>query len=524
MAPFRSRPFLVLWFAALVSNTGSWMHDVGAGWLMTEMTGSPSMVAAVQSTMTLPVFLFGLLAGVLADLVDRRRVLLATNSGMAVVAAILAGLVWFDMVSPAILLGVTFLLGLGTAFSAPAWQSIVPTLVKKRDLPAAISLNSLSINISRAVGPALAGGLIVWAGLYLPFALNAISFMATVAALLWWSPPPRVSDGLPRESAGSAIKGGLRFVWNSPALKQTLVRAVAFFLFASAQWAMLPLVVKEHLGGEAGLYGVLLGCVGAGAVIAAVLMPPVRKKFGPNIVAAGACCGTAAGLVLFALGDQVWMAVIASLLAGAAWISVLTSLHVSAQTSLPDWVRARGLSVLLTVFFGCMSGGSLFWGLVAEYASIRQALLIASGGIVFGIIVSFRAKLGDGTDMDHTPSGHWRDPVLTLPPVDRNETPAVIQVLYRVDPDKREKFVELMFKLRASRRRSGGYGWVLVEAADEPNTFLESWQEASWTNHLRHHKRVSVDDQKIQSDILQCLTGHNPYRREVSHFVSIIEL
>lgn len=515
MAPFRHRAFAVLWIATVASNIGTWMHDVGAGWLMTELAPSPLMVAAVQAATSLPIFLFALLAGAIADIVDRRLLLIWVNLGMGVAALAMAGLVYMDVVTPWVLLFFTFLFGTGAAFIAPAWQAIVPKLIPREDLSAAIALNSMGINVSRAIGPALAGALIVAAGLAAPFLVNALSVIGIVAALIWWRPAPEKSSGLPREHIGGAIFAGLRYAANSPALKATLVRAAAFFLFASAMWAMLPLIARQVLSGGPTLYGLMLGAVGAGAVGGALILPKIKARLGADKTVAAGTIGTALVMVILAVVPNQAAALVASGLAGLSWIAVLSSLNVSAQTALPNWVRARGLSVFLTVFFGAMSVGSLAWGQVAATWGMPIALVAAAVGTVIMIPLTWPAKLGLGVSQDLTPSMHWPEPVLA------NEVqpdgPVMIQIIYEVPRDQQGAFEDLMQALAGSRKRGGGYRWSLMQDAASPDRFVETWWEASWLNHLRQHDRVSNEDKALQEKIANLLGPDS--MRIVQHFV-----
>ena len=516
-APFGHAPFAVLWIATVISNVGTWMNDVGAGWLMTELSPSPFVVAAVQAATTLPVFLFALPAGAIADIVDRRRMLLVVNISLFLVVSALAVLVAAGAMTPALLLLFTFLIGTGAAFLAPAWQAIVPKLVPRAELSSAIALNSMGINVSRAIGPALAGFLIVALGLYAPFAVNALSFLVIIAALLWWTPPEEPARRLPPEHVGGAIRAGLRYAVNSRPLLATLARAAAFFAFASAYWAMLPLIARDVLAGGPTLYGILLGAVGAGAVVGALALPGIRKTLGPDRTVAAGSFGTALVLVVFALVPNPIVAAAASALAGVAWIAVLSSLHVSAQTALPDWVRARGLSIFLTVFFGAMSGGSLVWGQVASLAGIPAALLIASAGAVLFVPLSWRAKLGQGADMDLAPSMHWPTPIVGIADAEERG-PVMIQVAYEIGGPDRSAFRDLMAELARARRRGGAYGWTLMQDAEDPSRFVETWFEASWIEHLRHHERVSREDRALQERIRALHRGDDdPY---VSHFLA----
>lgn len=514
-APFGHAPFAVLWGATVVSNVGTWMNDVGAGWLMTELSPSPLIVAAVQAATTLPVFLFALLAGAVADIVDRRRMLLVVNLLLGLTATALAVVVAAGAMTPLLLLVFTFLLGTGAAFLAPAWQAIVPRLVPREELASAVALNSMGINVSRAIGPALAGALIVGLGLWSPFALNAATFVVIIAALLWWRPDPGPARRLPPERVGAAIRAGLAYAAASGPLRATLVRAAAFFLFASAYWAMLPLIARTVLDGGATLYGLLLGAVGAGAVVGALILPGVRARLGPDRTAAAGTLGTATVLALFALVPNQTAAIAASALAGASWIAVLSSLNVSAQTALPDWVRARGLSIFLTVFFGAMSAGSLIWGQVASAFGIPTALLAAATGALVLIPLTRHARLGGHGKADLAPSMHWPEPMVA------GDAPAggpvAVRVAYRVPAARRDAFLALAPELRAMRRRNGAWGWELMRDAADPEAFAEAWHEPDWQAHLRHHERVTGEDRALQERVRTLLAeGTAP---EVTHLL-----
>lgn len=499
-APFRHPAFLILWSATLVSNIGTWMHDVGAGWLMTELSPSPVLVAAVQAATTLRVFLLALPAGALADIVDRRRLLIAVNLALGLVAGCLALLVSWNSVTPAVLLGITFMMGAGTALMAPAWQAIVPQLVPRAELTSAVGLNSMGINISRAIGPALAGFLIVSYGLALPFLLNALSVLGIIAALLWWRPPAPPRSQLPPETIVQAMYSGVRYALYSPPLKATLVRAASFFIFASAFWSLLPLIARNVLGGGPTLYGILLGSLGAGAVLGAVILPHVKSRLGPDRTLTCGTLAIAAVIAVFAVFPNEYAAVPLAALSGISWIAALSTLNVSAQTSLPDWVRARGLSIFLMVFFGAMTAGSLLWGQVATLFGVPAALGIAAVGAVVVMPLTRRAKLNQGADMDLAPSMHWLAPFVSQEPTDERG-PVMVQITYEIAENDRETFVALMHKLSEARRRHGVYGWSLMQDASEPKRFVETWFETSWLQHLRHHERVSGSDRDIQKEI-----------------------
>lgn len=499
-SPFGHSAFAVLWTATLLSNIGTWMHDVGAGWLMTELSPSPLTVAAVQAATTLPIFLFALPAGALADIVDRRRLLITVNLLLGAVAAVLAFLVSHNAVTPTLLLIVTFAMGTGAAVMAPAWQAIVPQLVPKTELASAVALNSMGINISRAIGPALAGFLIVSYGLAVPFMLNAISVVGIVAALIWWRPAESRTSTLPPEAIVPAMISGVRYALHSAPLKSTLVRAAGFFVFASAFWAMLPLIARQVLAGDATLYGILLGCLGAGAVAGAVLLPKIKGKLGADGTVMFGTVGLAVVIVLVALAPNRTLAAFASALAGICWISVLSTLNVSAQTALPNWVRARGLSIFLMVFYGSMTVGSILWGHLASHVGIPTALLVAAAGSVIAMLLTRNVKLSQSQDMDLAPAMHWPQPIVSSDH-EGDRGPVMIQLVYEIDAADRARFFELMKDLAEGRRRNGAYAWALMEDLSVPNRYIETWQEASWLQHLRHHERVTGADRSIQQEI-----------------------
>jgi MFS family permease len=500
LAPFRHSVFAMLWLATVLSNIGTWMHDVAAGWLMTSLAPTPLMVALVQTATTLPLFLFALPAGALADILDRRRMLMVVQSVLAVVAAALGLVVLLGPVNPWHLLAFTFVMGIGAALMAPTWQAIVPQLVPRDTLQPAVAMNSIGINISRAIGPALAGVIIAAAGIAWPFLINAVTYLVVATALLRWRPKPGGETRLPPEHLIGAIRAGLRYARNSGPLKATLIRAVGFFVFASAFWALLPLIAREQLAGDATFYGIILGCVGAGAVAGAFTLPPLRKALGPNRLVALGTTGMAVVLAALATFHNQIAAALLGLLAGVSWIAVLTSLNVSAQVALPDWVRARGLSIFVTVFFGSMSLGSLLWGQVANLVGVPVALWIAAAGALAAIPLTWPWKLQLGADLDLAPSMHWPEPVLSRD-VEADCGPVLVTVEYRVAPDKRDGFLRAVGTLAAHRRRDGAYDWGIFEDAADDGRFIETFLVASWLEHLHQHERVTNADRILHETV-----------------------
>jgi MFS family permease len=373
-SPFGHPVFRVLWIATLVANIGTWIHDVAATWLMTSLAPSALLVALVQTATTLPVLMFALPAGVLADVLDRRRVLLFAQVWMTVVAVALGLVTLAGASTPLVLLLFTFLLGIGTALTAPAWQSIVPELVPGPELAPAVTLNSAGINVARAVGPALGGLVVAATGPAAAFLLNGFSFAGVIGALIWWRRAVPVS-GLPAERLTAAFGTGLRFVRSEPRLIAVLARTLAFIAFGSALWALLPLVARQQLGAGALGYGLLLGAIGVGALLATALLPRARGLMSPDRLVLVATIVYAAVTVATAT-VRVYPVVLALLVfGGAAWLVLLATFQSGAQLAVPSWVRGRAIAAYLMVFFGGQAAGSVVWGSVAEQVGIPLTLL-----------------------------------------------------------------------------------------------------------------------------------------------------
>lgn len=516
-APFRHPVFAVVWLATVVSNVGGWMYSAASGWLMTSLNPDPLVVALVQAASTAPICLLAIPAGALADIFDKRKYLIVVELLTTVVSAIYAAIVGFGWATPGNLLLFTFLVGAAGALTIPAWQSVVPQLVPKDDLPSAIAANSVGVNISRALGPALGGATIASLGIVAPFWINAISNLGVVGALAWWREEQSAGTTLPGERFGQAISAGLRYARHNPHLRATLIRAAGFFLFASAYWALLPLVARERVAGGPGLYGVLLGVIGAGAVSGAFVMPWLKVKLGPDRLAALGMLGTAVTLVLYGLAREPVLALIASMLAGASWIAVLATLTVSAQVSLPDWVRGRGLALFVTVFFGCLTLGSAAWGELATVVGLPLAHFLAAAGVVTAVPLTWHWKLQTGAGIDLTPSMHWPAPI-TAGNIAHDRGPVLVTVEYRIRPADRGQFLAALAKLEPERRRDGAYRWGVFEDSGEQGRMVETFLVASWMEHLRQHERVTRADRLLQEAVQRFQLAGEPL---VTHFIAV---
>lgn len=488
--------FRALWIAALVSNLGTLMQGVAAAWLMTSLTTSAAPVALLTTAGSLPLFLVGLPAGALADVVDRRWLVLVTQVWMLLVAALLAGMTAIDWMNPWLLLALTFILGLGGALSAPAWQAIMPQLVPRRDLAAAVALNSASFNLARAVGPALGGLIVAAAGPATVFLLNALSFLGIMFVIYAWKPEPQPRPAVV-ERVGSAVAAGMRYTRYAPPLRAVLVRTASFILFASALWALLPVVATRDLGLSASGYGVLLGSIGIGAVGGAALLPRLRARLSINQILALLSVIFALGMVALAFVSNLILLNLALIFVGVGWLTITSSLNVSAQMTVPAWVQARALGVYLLVFQGGFAGGSALWGLAADYLGNRGALLLAAGLLVAALVTMLRWPLPTGEELDLTPSQHWPSPELEQEP-EADDGPVLVTVEYRVAAEQQEAFCLAMNDFEIVRRRDGALRWGLFRDVADPERLVETFVVSSWAEHLRQHERMTVADREVE--------------------------
>lgn len=508
-APFRHRAFALMWSATVISNIGGWMYSAAAGWLMTSLDPDPFIVSMVQVANSLPMFLFALPAGALVDIVDQRRFLIVGESAITLTSTLFAALVWLHLITPVSLLLFSFIVTVGSAMTAPAWQAVVAQLVPKSDLPSAVAANSAGINVSRAVGPALGGAAVGALGISAPFWVNAISNVGVIAALIGWRPPKTGVKPLPPEAFGNAMRIGIRHARYNAHLSSTLIRATGFFVFASAYWALLPLVARSQIAGGPSLYGILLGTIGAAAVGAAFLLRWLKAKLGADRLVAAATLATALSMVLFAMARNSLTALLASLVAGASWIAAVSGLNVSAQVALPEWVRGRGLAIYMTIMFGALAAGSVVWGELASVAGVSIALFVAAAGAVLAIPLTARYKLQTGAGVDFSPSMHWPEPVTTRA-IEPDRGPVLVTIEYHIDPKNREPFLQAITQYARTRRRDGAYDWGIYEDPAAEGRFVETFVSDSWLEHLRQHERVTEADRDVEWNVRRFQVGEGP--------------
>lgn len=509
LAPLEGAIFRGLWLAWLAANLTMWMNDVAAAWLMTTLTTSPVMVALVQTASTLPVFLLGLPSGALADILDRRRYFAATQLWVAVNALLLAGFSLAGQLTAPLLLLLTFSNGIGLALRWPVFAAIVPQVVPKELLPQSLALNGIAMNLSRVIGPVLAGVLITTVSPAAVFVLNALMALVAFALVLRWRGEAPRTSALPGERFVGAMRAGLNYAMQSPRLKVVLLRIFLFFLQSTALIALLPLVARELHGGGPATFTVMLSCVGAGAIVAALYFPKWRARYDPDrFVLVGTLVHAALSTLIVAV-PNIWVALPAMVVLGMAWISVANSLVVAAQQALPDWIRARGMSIYQMALMGGAAAGSLLWGRVAGWTSVSTAVICAA---VFGVVVVLATRR---LSVVSTQTPDFSPVVLRgLPPVAidvaPDEGPVMVTIEYQIDPARAEAFAMVMQRTRRARMRQGALSWGLFRDVARPGRYIEYFVDEDWVEHQRRLERFSAFDAELRAQRLAFHLGTEP--------------
>ena len=514
-APFRHPTFRALWIATLISNLGGLIQGVGAGWMMTTISGSPSMVALVQGATTLPIMLFSLASGALADNFDRRRIMLSAQLMMMVVSIGLAAFAFMGWMTPWLLLGFTFLLGCGTALNNPPWQASVGDIVPREDLPAAVTLNSMGFNLMRSVGPAVGGVIVAFAGAAVAFGVNAVSYVALIITLWRWKPayPTR---HLPRESFVSAMTAGLRYVSMSPNLLTVMFRAGLFGIAAVSSLALLPLVARELLGGGAITYGGLLGAFGVGAIIGGALNGVVREHFSNETIVRLACLGFGLSNILLGFSSSTLLSLLLLLPAGACWVLALSLFNVTVQLSTPRWVVGRALSLYQTATFGGMAAGSWLWGSVADAHGSATALLASGVVLIASVLVGLRYTLPAYGSLNLDPLDQFREPELRLD-LKARSGPIMVMIDYTIAQENVPAFLSAMTARRRIRIRDGARQWALLRDLENPEIWTETYHVPTWIEYLRHNQRRTQADAEVTEKLQKLHRG--PERPRVHRMI-----
>jgi MFS family permease len=508
--PLRRPVFRDRLIASIISNTGSWMQDTAGTWLMTSLTTSPLLIALMQTAATLPVLLFGLPAGAMADIFDRRRLLLFWAAWMLVVAALLSGFTFGGWIGPGSLLVLTCLLNVGAAMNGPTWQAIVPELVPHEQLPIAIALNSAGFNLARAIGPALGGLTVaafasVWLGAGLVFSLNALSFIAVLIVIYRWRRTPFFRSTLPAERLLGSMRAGIRYTRFEPPVKSILWRAFLQTFCVSGMWALLAVVARDDLHHGAMGYGILNGCIGIGAVIAAIWLPRLRRRLSADQIVSLAACVFALTLLVMAWVHYWLPLVLVLILGGMAWTSTASSLNIAVQLSVPGWVQARALGIYQMVFQGGLAIGSAFWGGLAERMGTALALSLAALALLAGLPFARRFSLMSGAGLDHSPGRlagalTRAAPQLVIEP-NPEDGPVLVTVTFRINRERAEEFIQAAYELGRVRRRDGAVRWSLFRDPFDPSRYMETYVVESWLARQRQLERFTVADHAIRNRV-----------------------
>ena len=514
--PLRAAIFRNLLIADVVSDVGTFMQSVGAAWLMLSLNAGPIYVALIQTASALPFFIFALPAGAIGDIVDRRRLILSTETWMLAVAIAVAVLTIMGWISPLLLLILTFALSAGDAFETPAWRAVLPEVVPKEDLPAASALNGIEFNLARAVGPGLAGFIVAVAGVGAAFLLNAASFLGVIAVIARWKrlAPRRTA---PPETVWGGTIAGLRYVRYSPAIRRLLLRMGLVIFFATALTALLPLIARDVKNSPI-TFGILLGCFGFGAVVGAVLMQRARARWSAEIV-------VSVGVAIFGLATLAVSSVrvlpalcVTIFVGGSAWILFVSIVNVLVLNYSPDWVRARVLSISTLVVQGSVAAGSAAWGTVAAHFGLHAALLWAGAGTIATTALAFFLRLPDAT-VDVTAWNHWPLPDLARDalPAGYDSGPVLVAVEYEVPSENVHEFLKAVRRYGRIRRRDGASRWGIFHDLEHAGRYVETFIVSSWAEHLRQHERSTRADRELE-DQLQRYSHGSP---RVRHLISV---
>ena len=516
-SPLRHPRFRFFYLGSVGTALGYTMQATIAAWLMTTLTTSELMVALVQTASATPALLFGLVAGSLADIVDRRRVLLISQFVLLCATVALGLSTVAGLVGPPLLLGLTFLIGVGFTFYMPTQQAMVNDLVPHSELPPAVALGAIAFNVSRAVGPAIAGAMAAWLGTgsaLLACALMFVGMVLAVRRLRRHAPP---MPGIP-ETLFSGIRSGMRFARHSPPIRALLQRVVSFSLCASALWALLPVVARDQLGLGAGGFGLLFGSFGAGAVAAAFLLPRRLRRVSLHAVVNTGFVVWAVGAVLVAATSSVAVAVVGVAVCGTAWVSVLATSSAGTQSSAPAWVRARVLSMNLVAFQASMAAGSALWGWLASLIGLNFTLAASAAVVLLLLMLNQRARVALGQESDLKTGVQLPELAVVGEPLP-DDGPVLIQIEYRIDPENRSAFLEAIHAIEPARRRNGASAWRIFRDLEDEKRFVERFVVTSWAEYVRLRARLTMADQELRERVQRLQRPGVPIR--ISRLIGI---
>ena len=505
-SPFSVPMFRALWVSTLVSGFGTNIQGVGAAWMMTELSGSASTVALVQTSMVLPLMLFSLLAGALADGFERRMVMIAAQTIMLISSLMLIVFAWQDWLNPPLLLGFTFAIGCGLAFNAPASQAVIGEIVPRPALPGAVAYMSMTFNIGRSLGPAIGGAIVGAAGAIGAFVVNAFTYLPLIGVLARWK-APEMDKSLPREKIFHAMAAGIHYTRMSPDILRVMPRAALFGFGIAAVSGLMPVMAREQLNGGPLTFGLLLGAYGIGSVAAGFVVRPMLEKIGSEKVVLLSSLSAMIGTAVFAISPFIALSMAALLFVGVGWVLALSACNTVIQLAAPRWVVARTLSIYQMAAFGALAVGAFVFGEIADITGVMWALLAAAGVHLVSIVIGLFIPIVD-IERDLDPY-HWNEPDLAMP-IEGRSGPIVISIGYNIAEEDVPRFLALMTERRRVRRRDGAHGWTLMRDLGNPVRWVERYDVATWHDYIRHNKRHTVADTENWHAILGLHSGDGP--------------
>ncbi|MDE8654513.1 MFS transporter [Novosphingobium album (ex Liu et al. 2023)] len=509
LAPLRNRLFGALLAANLIASLGAVIQSVSASWLMTSLTHAPGMIALVQTATLLPLMLFSLATGAAADVFDARRVMLCAQLFMAAVSAALVVLHGQGWVTPWLLLGATFLLGIGTALHQPAWQASIGKHVPPADRAAAVTLSTISSQVARSAGPALGGVVVSLGGPALGFLVNAASYLGLVALLL--RQRPRSEAGVHRQHFATAIRSGVQYAAASPSLRAVLPRAAAFGLCAGAVWGLMPLIARDLIGGGPVVYGLLLGAFGLGSVTSGAFAPRIRHRLTVEAIVRLGTLGFGAASLLAAGIAALLPALALMLVAGAAWVTALATMNVAVHAATPRWVMGRAFAAYQMALFGGLATGAWFWGAVADAAGLRWALAAAGAAMLATLLLGLRWPITVAVDAETHSAGASADPPVRVS-IAPDSGPVTVMIDYEIPPERVDAFLEAMAEREHIRRRDGARRWALQQDLADPRRWVERFDSPRWSEYLHYRGRATTADQQAEARVRALHAGDEPPR------------
>jgi len=499
-SPLRLPAFRGLWAGSAIYFTGNAMQVMAASWLMVELTGSSFLAALVQTAVFLPMFLLALPAGVLADITDRRRLILKSLAVQVAIVLVLSLLALAGWAGPGTLLLFTFCAGCCTALLSPAWNTSLADTVPREDMPQAITAMSIAWNSARALGPSIAGFLFAWLGAGWVFVVAAVSVLVMMQALRRWPPAPHAQSPLPAERLWSGTLAGLRYARHSPIILAQLLRTVAYSGAGSALWALLPAIAAQQLKLGATGFGFLMGCLGTGAVGAGLVLGRLRARLGLERLVAGGCMVFAAVMVIAAYVRMPIVVFVALAIGGAAWMAVMATFNTATQSSAPPWVRSRAVALHTLSALGSFAIGSAFWGAVSGLTGLAMALSMAAVVMAGGVFLARWLPLRMGASQEVTPAALWDDPLIKNQPLP-GDGPVSVEICYCIRAGEAEEFLNAVTQLRASRRRDGATLWRVYRDLGDPSRYIERFIVTSWAEYLHQRARATLADQEVEARV-----------------------